>query len=151
MHCSHLGNIAPKHSSTLKECPHSAATPTAHPRRVDTRNEICLTANEILLRKVKSNKLDEIPLCGVADERSANKQYRASVRICHAERSRSIPRKGSSFPFVTKKTQPYQKIRFQCKGFFGGRLYEISPQYSQIHSGCSDVVLGKPFRLEACT
>ena len=43
------------------------------------------------------------------------------------------------------KTQPYQKIRFQCKGFFGGRRYEISPQYSQIHSGCSDVVLGKPF------
>ena len=34
--------------------PHSAATPTAHPLRVDTRKEICLTANEILLRKVKS-------------------------------------------------------------------------------------------------
>ena len=41
-------------SSSLVVCPHSAATPTAHPGRVDTRNEICLTANEILLRKVKS-------------------------------------------------------------------------------------------------
>ena len=41
-------------SSSLVVCPpHSAATPTAHPGRVDTRNEICLTANEILLRKVK--------------------------------------------------------------------------------------------------
>ncbi len=40
----------------LKKHPHSAATPTAHPRRVQkgTRNEICLTASEILLRKVKS-------------------------------------------------------------------------------------------------
>ena len=41
-------------SSSLVVCPHSAASPTAHPGRVDTRNEICLTANEILLRKVKS-------------------------------------------------------------------------------------------------
>ena len=38
----------------LMEYPHSAATPTAHPWRVGTRNEICLMANEILLRKVKS-------------------------------------------------------------------------------------------------
>ena len=30
-HYGQLGNIAPKHSSTLKEYPHSAATPTAHP------------------------------------------------------------------------------------------------------------------------
>ena len=46
------------------EYPHSAATPTAHPWRVQssTRNEICLTANEILLRKVKSDKPDEISL-----------------------------------------------------------------------------------------
>ena len=36
--------------------PRSAATPTAHTRRVQksTRNEICIAANEILLRKVKS-------------------------------------------------------------------------------------------------
>ena len=39
-----------------KKYPHSAATPTARPRRVQksTRNEICLTASEILLRKMKS-------------------------------------------------------------------------------------------------
>ena len=62
--------------STLGNVPHSAATPTAHPWRVQgsTRNEICLTANEILLRKMKSDKSDEIPLRGVVDERSANKQ-----------------------------------------------------------------------------
>ena len=70
-HYGQLGNIAPKHSSTLKEYPHSAATPTAHPRRVDTRNEICLTANEILLRKVKSNKLDEIrTACRIMDRKA---------------------------------------------------------------------------------
>ena len=36
-------------------CPHSAATPTAHPWRVQksTRNEICLAANEILPSKMK--------------------------------------------------------------------------------------------------
>ena len=34
--------------------PHSTATPTAHPWRVGTRNEICLKASEILLRKMKS-------------------------------------------------------------------------------------------------
>ena len=45
------------HLSMLMVCPRSAATPTAHPRRVQqsTRNEICLAANEILLRKVKSH------------------------------------------------------------------------------------------------
>ena len=37
----------------------------------DTRNEICLTANEILLRKVKSDKSDEISLREVADNRNA--------------------------------------------------------------------------------
>ena len=36
----------------------------------DTRNEICLTANEILLRKVKSDKSDEISLREVADNRN---------------------------------------------------------------------------------
>ena len=36
----------------------------------DTRNEICLTANEILLRKVKSGKSDEISLREVADNRN---------------------------------------------------------------------------------
>ena len=44
------------------ECPHSAATLTTRPRRVCTRNEICPAANEILLRKVKSDKADEISL-----------------------------------------------------------------------------------------
>ena len=40
----------------LKKHPRSATTPTAHPWRVQksTRNEICLTASEILLRKMKS-------------------------------------------------------------------------------------------------
>ena len=37
----------------------------------DTRNEICLTANEIRLRKVKSDKSDEISLREVADNRNA--------------------------------------------------------------------------------
>ena len=36
----------------------------------DTRNEICLAANEILLRKVKSDKSDEISLREVADNRN---------------------------------------------------------------------------------
>ena len=36
----------------------------------DTRNEICLTANEILLRKVKSDKSDEISLRKVVVTRS---------------------------------------------------------------------------------
>ena len=40
-------------------------------RRVSTRNEICLTANEVLLRKVKSDKSDEISLREVADNRNA--------------------------------------------------------------------------------
>ena len=70
--------------SQFIKCPHSAAAPTAHPswsrtsiietRNIKqrtktlngTRNEICLTANEILLRKKKSDKSDEISLGEVA-------------------------------------------------------------------------------------
>ena len=38
-----------------------------------TRNEICLTANEILLRKVKSDKSDAISLRGVTVKKQINK------------------------------------------------------------------------------
>ena len=38
-----------------------------------TRNEICLTANEILLRKVKSDKSDEISLREVYDTQTTPK------------------------------------------------------------------------------
>ena len=40
----------------------------------DTRNEICLTANEILLRKVKSGKSDEISLREVTVKKQINIQ-----------------------------------------------------------------------------
>ena len=40
-----------------------------------TRNEICLTANEILLRKVKSDKSDEISLCEVYDTQNYPKIF----------------------------------------------------------------------------
>ena len=132
-------------SPPLVVIPPQRPSPTAHPRRVDTRNEICLTANEILLHKMKSNKLDEIPLCGVADERSANKQYRASVRICHAERSRSIPRKGSSFPFVTKKHNRTKKFDSNAKGFSVGGF---TKSLHNIRKYIPDVVMlssGNPF------
>ena len=38
-----------------------------------TRNEICLTANEILLRKVKSDKSDAISLREVTVKKQINK------------------------------------------------------------------------------
>ena len=38
-----------------------------------TRNEICLTANEILLRKVKSDKPDAISLREVTVKKQTNK------------------------------------------------------------------------------
>ena len=38
-----------------------------------TRNEICLTANEILLRKVKSDKSNEISLREVTVKKQTNK------------------------------------------------------------------------------
>ena len=44
--------------------------PDHPPRRVSTRNEICLTANEILIRKVKYDKSDEISLREVEDNRN---------------------------------------------------------------------------------
>ena len=67
---------------TLMKYSHSAATPTAHPRRVQksTRNEICLTASEILLRKVKSDKSDEISLREVTVKKQINK-YTTSWRL----------------------------------------------------------------------
>ena len=46
----------------------------------DTRNEICLTANEILLRKVKSDKSDEILLREVADMRNVKTTFQ---RYCN--------------------------------------------------------------------
>ena len=43
-----------------------------HSVQKSTRNEICLAANEILLRKVNPSATDEIQLRGVVVERSAN-------------------------------------------------------------------------------
>ena len=86
--------------SPLKEYPHSTATPTTHPRRVDTRNEICLTANEILLRKMKSNKLDEIrTACRIMDRKA---------------------KKTAKTPFVTKKHNRTKKFDSNAKGFSVG-------------------------------
>ena len=41
-----------------------------------TRNEICLTANEILLRNVKSDKSDEISLREVYDTQNYPQNFR---------------------------------------------------------------------------
>ena len=45
-----------------------------------TRNEICLTANEILLRNVKSDKSDEISLREVYDTQNYPQNFRKGAR-----------------------------------------------------------------------